>query len=69
MQSTEVGKVDLLDDLLDLVSGAIQKFGLPAINQILAKGIPLPSSDNMRLKNTVLAPRDGYVLVASDFDF
>ncbi len=69
VQSTEVGKVNLLDDLLDLVSGAIQKFGLPAINQILAKGIPLPSSDNMRLKNTVIAPRDGYVLVASDFDF
>jgi hypothetical protein len=67
--STNVGEIFLLDSLLDLVSTIIQNYAVPFANSILSKGMPLPSADNLKLKNTVIAPKNGYLLVASDFDF
>ena len=67
--SSVVGKVTLAKSLLNVVSGIIDKIAVPAINAVLKEGMPLPSAANLKLKDSVLSPRDGYILVASNFDF
>ena len=67
--SSAVGTVNLVDGLLNLVSKVIEDIGVPAINAVLKKGMPLPSAKSLKLKNTVLQTRNEYILVASDFDF
>ena len=63
-----VGDISLLPALLDLAEVAIEKIGLPIVNGFLAKGMPLPTSSHLKLKNTELAEKNGYLLVGSDFD-
>lgn len=64
--NTSVGAVNVagMRSLLETVETNLL---LPLVDAFLQKGIPLPSSPHFELQDTVLAPRDDYILVASKF--
>jgi len=66
--SSSVGDVSLIENLLDLVEYAVEKIGVPIANAFMEKGMPLPTSSHLTLKNTEMAEKNGYLLIGSDFE-
>ena len=64
---TEVGAVNVAG-MLSLLDAVENNLLLPLVDAFLQKGIPLPSSQHFELEDTVLTPRDGYILVSSKFN-
>ena len=64
---TAVGAVNV-QGLRSLLNAVENNLLLPLVNAFLQKGIPLPSSKHFELQDTVLTPRDGYILIASKFN-
>jgi len=67
IRSTTIGPFDLstLDDMVFLVLAE----GLPAINQYLAKGVPLPTIPKVEFINPFLGYGPGYIFVNTDIRY
>lgn len=65
--SSNVGAVtvSLLNDLTTYVFDNVV---IPAVNQVIGSGVPLPSVPGVSLTNTVTRFNDGFMTVATDFD-
>jgi len=64
---SQVGNVDI-DGFNDLVQFALS-MGLDTLNEILAKGAPLPAIPGLEYVNPSIIYRDDYIVVASDIHF
>jgi len=65
--SSHVGNVDI-DGINDLVQFALS-MGLDAVNEILAKGTPLPTLPGLEFVNPSIIYRDDYIVVATNIHF
>jgi len=64
---THVGDVDV-NGINDLVQFALS-MALDTVNQMLAKGTPLPSMQGLDFVNPTILYRDGYIIIATDIKF